>query len=75
MARRQFVSKRDRFKSLAENRTNAILNNIRILSHCSNKSLYEYEMVEIDKIFGAINDALVEAKSKFKSKEKKVFKL
>ena len=75
MARKQFTSKRERFKVLAENRTNAILNNLRILSHCSNKSLYDYETDEIDKIFTAIEDALVDAKNKFKDREKKLFKL
>jgi hypothetical protein len=75
MARKIFTSKRERFKVLAENRTNSILNNIRILSHCSNKSLYDYEIDEVDKIFEAIQDALIDAKNKFKDKEKKIFRL
>lgn len=75
MARKQFATKRERFIGLAENRTNAVINNLRILSHCSNKSLYEYDPNEIDKIFNAINDALIEAKSKFKDKKPEKFKL
>jgi len=75
MARKQFASKRERFIGLAENRTNAVINNLRILSHCSNKSLYEYEQDEIEKIFKAIDDAIIEAKSKFKDKKPEIFKL
>lgn len=75
MARKQFSSPRERFKYLAEKRTNAVLNGLRVLSHCSNKVLYDYENIEIDKIFEAIGTAVIEAKNKFKDKEKKVFKL
>lgn len=75
MARKQFQSSRERFKALAENRTNSILNSIRILSHCSNKALYEYDNDEIDKIFKAIEDAVQEARSKFKDKERRRFTL
>lgn len=75
MARKKFTSKRERFITLAENRTNAVINNLRILSNCSNKSLYEYEQGEIEKIFDAVDAALVEAKSKFKDKKIEKFKL
>ncbi len=75
MARKQFTSIRERFKVVAENRTNKILNDLRILSHCSNKALYEYSDEEIERIFQAISDAIAEAKTKFKGKEKKLFKL
>ena len=75
MARRQFTSNRDRFKIVAENRTNKILNDLRILSHCSNKALYEYSNEEIERIFQAIGDAVIESKTKFKGKEKNLFKL
>ena len=75
MARKKFSSKRERFQSLAVNRTNNIINGIRILSNCSNKALYEYSNEEIDKIFKAIEEALVEAKMQFKDKKKEKFKL
>lgn len=75
MARKRFDSPRERFKAVAENRTNKILNDLRILSHCSNKTLYEYSNEEIDRIFQAIGDAVAETKTKFKGKEKKLFKL
>ncbi len=75
MARKQFTSIRERFKVVAENRTNKILNDLRILSHCSNKALYEFSDEEIERIFKAVDDAVTEAKTKFKGKEKKLFKL
>jgi len=75
MARKQFVSKRERFETLGENRTNAVINSIRILSHCSNKALYEYHQEEIDRIFKAIEEILTEARSKFKDKKRDRFKL
>ncbi len=75
MARRHFASSRERFKSLAESRTNSILNSLRILSHCSNKTLYEYSNEEIEKIFRAIEESVQEARSKYKDKERKKFTL
>lgn len=75
MSRKKFTTNRERFVSLAENRTNAVLNNLRILSNCSNKTLYDFSQDEIEKIFKAIDDALIEAKSKFKDKKTEKFKL
>ena len=72
-------NKHQRFKRLAELRTNNIIKSIRILANCSNRSAYEYTKEEIDKIFNAIISELKEAKLKFKFKNKglneKLFKL
>lgn len=75
MPRQTFNSNRDRFKTLAENRTNKIISSLRVLSHCSNKALYEFSDLDIEKIFKAIDEAVNEAKLKFKNKEKIKFKL
>lgn len=75
MTRQKFTSKKERFTVLAENRTNNIINGLRILSNCTNKALYEYTNEEIDKIFKAIEEALVEAKMQFKDKKKEKFRL
>lgn len=75
MARKIFTSNRERFRVLAENRTNNVLNSIRILSHCANKALYEHNNEEIERIFKAIEEALIEAKAKFRDKKKKRFNL
>ena len=43
--------KRDRFKRLATQRTNAILKKLKILGNCANKNVYAYTDKEINKIF------------------------
>lgn len=68
--------KTERFKRLAATRTNEILNKLRILSNCSNRSAYEYSEDDISKIFTAIEKAAKEARSKFYfPDEKNRFKL
>lgn len=69
--------KNDRFRRLAEKRTNAIIKKIEILSNCSNKSMYAYSAQEVNKIFSAIEAELRVAKSKFKVNTEKMgeFKL
>jgi len=69
------TQKRERFLRLAQNRTNKLLKTIATLSHCSNKSLYEYRDEEVDKIFNAIEKAVSESKIKFKKENPVDFKL
>lgn len=57
--------KEQRFKRLATSRTNEILEKLRILSNCANRSAYEYSKEDIDKIYNAIEHAIKESKSKF----------
>ena len=64
-------SKEDRFKRIATKRTNDILNKLRILGNCSNKSAYKYSEDDINKIFRAIDLELKNCKSKFSSKKQK----
>lgn len=69
-------AKRSRFYRIAERRTNRILETLRLLGNTSNKTLYYYSDNEIDKIFKAIEEKLLEIKGKFKtSKQKEQFKL
>lgn len=75
MPKQKFTSKRQRFLTVAESRTNTILEKIRILGNCSNRSLYEYNKEEIDRIFKAIQEKLNETKSRFVVKKEKEFKL
>ena len=65
----------ERFKRVAEARTNAIFNKLRILGNCSNKQIYSYSEEDIDKIFSAINKQLREVRAKFNSWKEKRFKL
>lgn len=75
MVKKKYKNKRDRFLEVAEKRTNAILERIRILGNCANKNLYEYENEEIVKIFKIIQKQLDDTKLLFKkNKRKKKFK-
>ena len=58
-------SRRERFKRIAAKRTNDILEKIRILGNCSNKSSYDYTEEEINKIFTEIDKQLKLTKAKF----------
>ena len=63
--------KRTKFVRIAENRTNKIINMIRLLGNCSNKSTYEYFDKDIDKIFSALESELKEAKKRFQNNDTK----
>ena len=67
--------KRERFKRLASQRTNAILKKLKILSNCSNKSAYDFTEDDINKIFSEIEKAVKEAKAKFRFTQFREFKL
>lgn len=60
--------KEERFKRIAENRTNRIIEAIRLLGNCSNKSNYAYTEDDVKKIFSAIETELKETKQKFQTK-------
>ena len=64
-------NKRERFKRLAENRTNKIIKMLELLGNCANTSNYEYTNEDVKIIFSAIEEATKEAKSKFNSKKDK----
>jgi len=69
-------NRRQRFKRLAEKRTNAIIKKIRLLGNCSNRSSYDYNEQEINKIFSALEREVKAAKARFTYvKFKKDFKL
>ncbi len=64
-------SRSEKFKRIATRRTNEIIEKIRILGNCSNKSTYEYEKEEVGKIFRSIEQELAIAKIKFTNKKDK----
>lgn len=68
-------SRHDRFKRLASKRTNDILEKIRILGNCYNKSSYEYTEEEVNKIFSEIEKQLKLTKAKFLAGRRERFKL
>lgn len=58
-------AKHETFLRLAKPRVQKILNSLRILGNCSNKSSYDYTHFEIIKMFNAISNALDKTKEKF----------
>ena len=62
--------KENRFKRVAESRTNKIIDQIRLLGNCANRSNYEYSDEDVKKIFSAIESELKETKAKFQSRSK-----
>lgn len=57
--------KTERFKRLGTHRTNAVLQKLRVLGNCANRSAYEYDETDVNKIFSEIERQLREVKSKF----------
>ena len=58
-------TKREKFVRLAEARTNKIIDMLRLLGNCSNKSNYDYSDADVQKIFIAIEKELKSTKMKF----------
>lgn len=64
-------TKRQRFVRIAENRTNKILDMLRLLGNCSNKSNYDYTEDDVKKIFSAIEKETKNARNAFLGLESK----
>lgn len=64
-------SKRERFVRLAEARTNKIMDMLRLLGNCANKSNYDYDEEDIKQIFAAIDKEVKAAKNAFMGLESK----
>jgi hypothetical protein len=67
--------KRERFKRLATQRTNLVLQRLKVLGNCSNRSAYEYTEDDVTKIFSEIERRVRETKAKFHFPKNKEFKL
>ena len=55
--------KRDRFKKVASNRVQKIIDFIGLLGNCANKNNYEYTDKDVELMFKEINRALKETKT------------
>jgi len=66
---------RERFKRLATQRTNSVLQKLKVLGNCANRSAYDYSEEDINKIFSEIERRVKETKSKFHFTKNKEFKL
>ncbi len=58
-------SKRDRFRRLAQRRTNAVIKRLKILGNCADKGRYEYTKEDMERIFAAVDRRLNKTKAKF----------
>lgn len=58
--------KKTRFERLATQRTEEVLDRLRILGNCADRRSYAYTDNEIDKIFRAIDEQTKIIKTKFK---------
>ena len=68
-------SKHEKFKRIASLRTQKILNDLRLLGNCSNKSVYSYGSEDISKIFRVIDQELKRVKTLFNKPNNNVFSL
>ena len=64
-------SRSEKFKRVATKRTNELLEKIRILGNCSNKSTYEYTDEDVIKIFKSLEKQLETMKARFSNKKNK----
>lgn len=58
-------SKREKFVELAEARVNKTLKDLQLIGNLSNRSAYEFEEVDVRKMFNALQKALDTAKGRF----------
>jgi len=65
----------ERFKRIAEARTQAIIEKLRLLGNCANERLYSYSINDVERIFSAINGQVKEVRSKFYPGKYEGFKL
>jgi len=75
MTQRHQESKRERFRRLATLRTNALLQRLKVLGNCANRSAYEYTEEEINKIFVEIERRVREVRAQFRFPRNRDFKL
>lgn len=64
-------TRRERFLEVAARRTRTILDDLRKLGNCGNRSAYEYSDADVEKIFGAIEQELTAARLRFRTEEAK----
>jgi hypothetical protein len=61
------VGKHDRFRSLAEARTNKAIEAILRIGNLSNRQIYDFEDAEVRKVIRALKDAVASVEARFES--------
>lgn len=67
-------TKNERFKRLAKQRGEKTLKDIQLLGNLSNRNNYEFFDLEVNRLFGTIEDELRATKARFKSNKKREIK-
>jgi hypothetical protein len=62
-------SPRERFLELAPKRTQAVIDKLRLLGNCGNRSTYRYEQEEVRQMFVAIEEELRQTQARFERRE------
>jgi hypothetical protein len=65
--RKSAPGKHEKFRELAESRTNNALVAIGRIGNLSNRQLYEYEDAEVRKVIKALKEAVAEVENRFES--------
>ena len=65
------VDKKERFEKVATARTQKIIDMVRLLGNCSNKSNYTYSPDQVEAIFSTIQREIDLAREKYKIQENK----
>lgn len=66
---------RERFRRLATLRVNEVLKRLKILGNCANRRTYEYDQMDITKMFDEIEKKVRDTKTKFFEGKEREFKL
>ena len=68
-------TKREKFIRLAEKRVNSVIRELELIGNLSNKSNYDYDDNDVEKIIKTLKKAVSNLDSQFTSKSKSNFKL
>jgi hypothetical protein len=64
--------KREKFRELAESRTNRAIESVLRIGNLSNRQIYEWEEAEVKKIVRALREAVNSVESRFESPKGKM---
>ena len=67
--------KAEAFRRLASQRTNAVLEKLRILGNCANRNLYDYTDEDVRRVFRIIETEVRRTRAKFSDTKKERFQL
>lgn len=65
------LGKREKFRALAESRTNKAIEAISRIGNLSNRQIYDFEEAEVRKVIRALKDAVSAVESRFLSPQGK----